>query len=154
MYTPICIIALCIALGTEKRTANEAQQLEKAVLQEQNITLENKLKGMKSRIQTVEKEVIKYKQQIQLLLNKATTDDELIEVLREEIQKLRLTPSNTNMKLTSNNNPSNHPLESNGNDQMELNRLKRLCKQQTDQLETQDELIRELRQTVTSQQES
>ena len=147
-------IAICIALGTEKRTAHEAQQLEKAVLQEQNITLDNKLKGMKARIQTVEKEVIKYKQQIQLLLNKATTDDELIEVLREEIQKLRLTPTNTNMKLTLNNNPSNHPLESNGNDQMELNRLKRLCKQQTDQLETQDELIRELRQTVNSQQES
>lgn len=90
-------------------------------------------------MQTTEKEVIKYKQQIQLLLNKADTDDELINALRSEINNMKFSSTSGTYKAQV----PDH-IES-SNEQVEITRLKRQCKQQADQLNTQDELIRELR---------
>ena len=52
--------------------------------------------------------------------------------------------NNNNVRL-NNHNMANLALESGGSDSQELIRLRRLCKQQTEQLDTQDELIHELR---------
>ena len=114
-------------------------------LKEENNLLDSKVRGLKARIQTTEKDVIKYKQQIQLLLNKASTDDELIDALKSEINHLRTSAASfgTASKTRALDNES----KSSSDMQTEMLRLRRQCKQQSDQLNTQDELIRELRKS-------
>lgn len=153
-------------ISAAKKQNLESLLHELTTLQVGNNVLEMKLKGFKSRVQSMEKEGLKQKQQIQLLLHKANTDDELIEVLREEIDRLRKSSTTsqsasstsgttsylkTNWRDSTSNRlslPSASSTEETESEHLEITRLKRLCKQQSDQLETQENLIRELRCAV------
>ena len=141
-YLITLFIFNCIVeLGAERRLTGDNLAAQCSSLKEENSALDSKLKGLKARMQTTEKDVVKYKQQIQLLLNKANTDDELIDALKSEINHLRTTAASGVYKA----NVSGQKSESSSDVQVEMLRLRRQCKQQADQLNTQDELIRELR---------
>ena len=131
-------------LSYERKAASEHLNQEKDTLFEHNQLLENKLKGYKARVQTLENELNQFKQQIQVLINKSSTDDQFIDALKEEMYRLKGELNSHNLRL-NNHNMANLALESGGSDSQELIRLRRLCKHQTEQLNTQDELIHELR---------
>lgn len=127
----------------EKRLEIETLTAQCSALKEENCVLIDKVKGVKARSYTLEKEVAKYKQQIQLLLNKTNTDDELIDALKTEMTHLRVlvTGSNTTKPTCTQ--------EQDTAERMEIRRLNRICRQQANQLMTQDEIIRELRSQIT-----
>lgn len=131
-------------LSYERKVASENSNQAKDSLIEQNQILENKLKGYKARFVTLENELNQFKQQMQVLINKSSTDDQFIDALKEEMYRLKGEVNSNNLRL-NNHNMANLALESGGSDSQELIRLRRLCKQQTEQLDTQDELIHELR---------
>ena len=130
-------------LSIERKNATENIIQERDTLQEQYTLLDSRVKGYKARITTLENEVNQFKQQMQVLINKSNTDDQFIDALKEEMYRLKSVVNSNNLRLNNNNNT--HAIESGGNDAQELIRLKRLCKQQSEQLNTQDDLIHELR---------
>jgi hypothetical protein len=136
-------IIIHVGIAAEKKLAQDNLLYEKTMIQNENIELDKKYRGIKARMQTMEKETIKYKQQIELLLNKANTDDELIEVLKDEIYRLKVMPKSL-QKLPGNAMTVVDEAKDRNNER-EIIRLQRLVKQQSEQLNTQEELIHELR---------
>lgn len=142
-------------MSSERKQAIEMITEERGRLAEQCQVLETKQKSLKARIRTLENDGAKYKQQMQLLIDKTGTDDQLIEALREENARL----SNALKQKASSSGAPSPPKQSilsrQGIDEQtaaevsknlqELQRLRRLCKQQAEQLNTQDDIIRQLR---------
>jgi chromosome segregation ATPase len=169
-----------------RKAAVEAITEENVRLQEKCSELENKQKAGKARIKNLETEINKQRGQLQIMIDKSQSDDELLEAFKEEVDKLKrqlndlvaekrasirdgigafakeasITQARINADgtitstrvLTNNNNKKGDmggPSESSPRE-LELQRLKRLCRQQAEQLETQDRVIQQLRQSMTS----
>jgi len=191
-------------MSRERRQIVEALTEERIKLIESNQSLEKKNTAQKARIQILENEVRKIKENITVALDKSNNDDQLIEVLREEINRLQgKLQSNQRMtqdlqqkvqhhKKTANalmnaslggsgggNNtghfssyddsmlatsqslhqslhhlhhlpPPSAPneqewLQKEQQYQAEINRLQRLCRNQAEQLDSQDTTIKDLR---------
>jgi chromosome segregation ATPase len=163
-------------MNADRKAAVESITEENVRLQERCAELESKQKANKARIKNLETECLKQKNQLQIIIDKSQGDDELLEAFREESEKLKrqlaelvaekratlrnakdnstLTQSRINPDGTitqsripnpQNNNLSGRKDESSPNE-IELQRLRRLCKQQAEQLETQDRIIQNLRQ--------
>ena len=121
-------------------------------LTEQHSKLVEKYNGTKARVRTLESDAAKHKQQIRLILDKTETDDKLIEALKAEVHRLKT------IDVRSSKGASGPDVEervqraakeaasmATSHVDGELTRLRRLTKQQSEQLATQEQLIKELR---------
>lgn len=157
-------------MSADRRMAVEAITEENSRLNERCTELENKVKGSKARIKNLENECLKQKSQLQVMVEKSTSDDELLDAFKEEMEKLQgqisalqaekrasidkatgLARDQTMVRARLNGDgtmtASRVPvaLESDAQSEIELQRLRRLCKQQAEQLATQDKIIQQLR---------
>lgn len=145
-------------------------------LNEECTQLQNRVQKYKARVRALETDASTHKQQLKVLVEKTESDDILIEALQEEIQTLRQQNDDYKKKILSQQQQLSQSTmvrtmkinEVTGNmmqvtqggggggagggyqesHEAEILRLKRLCKQQAAQLETQENLIQQLRSTI------
>jgi chromosome segregation ATPase len=135
-------------------------------LTEECSQLQNRVQKYKARVRALESDAATHKQQLRVLVEKTESDDILVEALQEEIQSLRQQNEEHRRKiLTQQQQLSQSTMvrtmrlnEATGGmvqvdssreaSEGEMLRLKRLCKQQAAQLETQENLIQQLRAVV------
>ena len=117
-----------------------------------NQQLETKNRALKSRIQNLENDALRYKEQIRIVIEKSNSDDQLIDSLREEVEKLKQQVKLKAAAAAASGGPQKQALamvpartQQDPDTAIELQRLKRLCKQQAEQLATQEEMIKQLR---------
>jgi chromosome segregation ATPase len=159
----------------DRKQAVEGIIEERARLQEQCQELEGKQRALRARIRTLESDSTRSKQQVQVLLDKNNTDDQLIDALRKEVANLKdqlqgaamnQRAANENAKpvirrLSTHLSGKDHKFhgggvrtgsgitaDDSGLDAEEMQRLRRLCRQQAEQLSTQDEVIKRLRSSL------
>lgn len=152
-------------MNSQRRQAVEAITEERFKLIEECKTLEAKNKAQKARITTLEDSTMKQKQQLKVLVDKSDTDDQLIQALSQELQQLRKqisTLSAKNEKQISNQDQKVKMIGSSGSikttttnpdinaNKMEIERLQRLCNQQASQLNVQENVIRDLRASLSN----
>lgn len=123
-------------------------------LSDQFTGLESKHHGAKARIRTMEAEAQQHRQQIKIVIDKTENDDKLIQVLKDEIQRLKDASVRQSMERRGDDVEIKIQKASKAaaavatkHADSELTRLRRLTKQQSEQLATQDGIIRELRAT-------
>lgn len=121
-------------------------------LSDQYTALVAKHQGSKARVRTLEQESSKFRQQIKTVIAKTETDDKLIEALKAEISRLKEAHQKAQLEKRSDHIEARIQKASKEaasvallQQEGELNRLRRLTKQQAEQMATQDRLIRELR---------
>lgn len=137
-------------MSKERRQTVEALTEERIRLMESNQYLEKKSQAQKARIQTLETEVRNMKENIQMVFDKSASDDDLIKALRDETQRLKnllksgqkSPPSDNNSKISSEQENQLNQLET------ELQRLRKLCKHQSEQIDSQDTTIKQLRKKL------
>ena len=153
-------------MNSQRRQAVEAITEERFKLIEECKSLESKNKAQKARITTLEDSTVKQKQQLKVLVDKSDTDDQLIQALSQELQQLRkqintlsakndrhISSQDQKVKVVGTGgsiktaNPSNDVSVN----KMEIERLQRLCNQQASQLNVQENVIRDLRATLSNQ---
>lgn len=141
-------------MSSERKIAVEQLTEERARLFDECQRLEAKMNGQRARIRTLESEALLHKQQLKIVLDKSGTDDQLVQALRGEIERLKQQLGNerrsdvsTKLAVVSKSAASSSAAISGTEKsvQFELDRLRRLCKQQAEQLSTQDAVIRSLR---------
>jgi len=152
-------------MNSQRRQAVEAITEERFQLIEECKTLEAKNKAQKARITTLEDSTMKQKQQLKVLVDKSDTDDQLIQALSQELQQLRKqisTLSAKNEKQISNQDQKVKMIGTSGSikttttnpdisaNKMEIERLQRLCNQQASQLNVQENMIRDLRASLSN----
>jgi hypothetical protein len=121
-------------------------------LSEEYTALLAKHQGAKSRIRTLEADSVQHKQQLKTVISKTETDDALIQALKEEVTRLRnelqrrtLERRDDAVEVKIERASKAAAAVATQHQDAELARLRRLTKQQADQLATQDGIIRELR---------
>ncbi len=121
-------------------------------LREQHDKLVEKHSGAKARVRTLESDAAKHKQQLQIILDKTETDDKLIEALKAEVNRLKSIDvrSSTGVRGPGVEERVQRAAKeaasmATSHAEGELARLRRLTKQQSEQLATQEALIKELR---------
>lgn len=122
------------------------------------------------RVKALEGDGIKFREQLKTLIEKTDSDDQLIQALRQEIERLRTqnkkaaadtkllqeTHNSTtrSMKITAGGKVSTTVSGFGGNTgeselaEAELRRLTRMCAQQAQQLSTQEDIIKSLRSKI------
>lgn len=134
----------------------------------ENEQLQKKSGALKSRIKILENDSQKHKEQMKVLIGKTDGDDQLITLLKAEITRLKeqLKDVATQLKQakqesdqfastrnqvvrnsgkSGNMKQSGRLVGSQDTLEIELNRMKRLMEQQASQIDTQDNVIRQLR---------
>lgn len=143
-------------MSNERRQAVEALTEDHARLYESNQVLETKVTAQKARIKNLETDVLKYKNQMKIIIEKTETDDQLIQALRAELERLRNSISASKSQAykqkeddKSKTKTLNTGIVTSTTDQAlnisEIQRLQRLCKAQANQITTQEDVIKELR---------
>lgn len=133
-----------VDMSVERKFVVESIIEERDSLAKITQQLEEKVLAHKARIRNLEADASKQKQQMKVVLDVKDGDDELIDALQQEIQRVKSHSKGKDAIVTSFQAPTEVTAETEmiHND---LSRLKRLCKSQADQLTTQDEVIRSLR---------
>lgn len=146
-------------MSNERRKMVESLTEERLQLMESNKALETKSSSQRARISTLEGEVRRMKDNLQLVLEKAGNDDDLLDALRNEVGRLKGQLSKAKAqaeelgitamtkgtrRATDTMSVEQHDLDMKMN-QTELQRLQRLCKNQAEQIESQDNTIRQLK---------
>eukprot|EP01006_Ploeotia_vitrea_P039130 TRINITY_DN66312_c5_g1_i1.p1 TRINITY_DN66312_c5_g1~~TRINITY_DN66312_c5_g1_i1.p1 ORF type:complete len:522 (-),score=55.15 TRINITY_DN66312_c5_g1_i1:50-1615(-) len=152
-------------------TNDRQQAIENLINEREKLVLDNeklikKTTALKSRITNLENDASKSKESMKVLIDKTDSDDQLIELLKAEVARLKnqlkqVTEQLKQQKLEHDNYASSRvqTIKGNGNStnqkarmmmdgdslEKELHRVKRLLDQQTAQLNTQDDVIRKLR---------
>ncbi len=143
-------------MSNERRQAVEALTEDHARLYESNQVLETKVTAQKARIKNLETDVLKYKNQMKIIIEKTETDDQLIQALRAELERLRNSISASKSQAYKQKEDDklktktlNTGIVTSATDQAlnisEIQRLQRLCKAQANQITTQEDVIKELR---------
>jgi chromosome segregation ATPase len=135
-------------------------------LTEECAQLQTRVQKYKARVRALETDAATHKQQLRIIVEKTESDDILVEALQEEVQSLRQQNDDYKKKILAQQQQLSQSTmirtmrlnESTGgmiqvNNSQEANegeilRLKRLCKQQAAQLETQESVIQQLRGSV------
>ena len=145
-------------MSNDRKQAIESIVGERDSLIKENQQMDVKLQGCKARIRNLESDLQTQKQQLKLVLNAKDGDDELIDALQLEIKRLQ------DAAVANARNPGNRAAAAKAAEVVfagssaaaanqdlltnEITRLKRLCKQQQEQINTQDEVIRALRNSA------
>jgi len=141
-------------MSNERRLAMEAVTEDRTRIYEEYQQLEIKMQGQKARVRTLEGEAQMHKQQIKIVLEKSETDDQLIQEMRKEIERLkekqhaydRREEAFEQKMAAAVKKAQSQVVTATSAEQSEILRLRRLTKQQADQLSTQDSVIRSLRE--------
>lgn len=168
----------------ESMAADRQQAIDSLITDRERLIVENesivkKSAALKSRIKILENDSKQQKESMKILIDKTDSDDQLVEMLKAEIQRLKETVKTLTVQAKKTKMESEQAASSrnqvvgprggvgagagNGGLQqksrmvmdkdsleMELSRVKRLLDQQASQLDTQDEVIRKLRQSEAS----
>eukprot|EP01038_Epipyxis_sp_PR26KG_P011927 gene11927-15961_t len=146
-------------MSSERRQIVESLTEERFKLMDDKQKLESKCTAQKARIQILENECKKTKENVQILLDKSETDDQLVEALRQEITRLKAQlmkskidqtkyiENNEIRQVTIGTRLQQMDINNDSQNQNELLRLKRLCKNQQEQLDSQDLTIRNLKKS-------
>ena len=152
-------------MSSVRKIAVEELSEAHSTLQEQHNKLLEKHQGAKARVRTLENDAAKHKQQIKIILDKTETDDHLITALKDEIHRLKTVEVRNSQFAAGGSSSSSSSASGRGvsveervqkaakeaasmatsHAEGELTRLRRLTKQQAEQLATQEQLIKELR---------
>lgn len=140
-------------MSNERRMVTEMLTEERARLLEANQELEKKNTGHKARIQILETDAKKMKENLQLVLSKTASDDELLDALRSEISKLKQQAKQhgnggTRQQQQEQQQQLHLQTEKDAEAQRyhaEILRLQRLCKHQAEQIDSQDQTIRKMK---------
>ena len=142
-------------MSTARKLAVEELSEAHAKLEEKHKSLIEKHSGVKARVRTLEAEAAQHKQQMRIVIDKSETDDQLVHALKTEITRLKtLGTRGTNPATIQANESIESRLQkatkeavatATANIESELTRLRRLTKQQAEQLATQESVIKELR---------
>jgi predicted exporter len=133
-----------VDMSVERKFVVESIIEERDSLAKITQQLEEKVLAHKARIRNLEADASRQKQQMKVVLDVKDGDDELIDALQQEIQRVKLQSKGKEAPVTH----SQPPQEVSAETEIihaDLNRLKRLCKSQADQLTTQEGVIRSLR---------
>lgn len=145
------------AMSQDRQQAIDAITEDYSRLSEECQQTRQKCEAQKARIRNLESEAAKHKAQMKVLVEKTETDDEFVDALRVEVDRLRTQlekqlekekAANAGprvVKVAGTGSGTNTGSSTKGSEEEELNRLRRLCQQQAQQLETQDKVIRQLR---------
>jgi len=137
--------------SVRKVAVDELSEAHQKLSDEYN-ALASKHQGAKARVRTLEAESQQHRQQIKFVIGKTETDDKLISALKSEIVRLKELAQKTAMERRGDAVETRIERASKQaasvatkQQESELNRLRRLAKQQAEQLATQDQVIKELR---------
>jgi len=139
-------------MSSNRRLAVDELAEEHARLSDQHQQLQARASGHRARIRTMEADAALHRQQLGVVLDKSETDDQLVQALKQEVQRLKEQAQQQaqgrredgfEVKLQAATRSA--VATATKNIDTELQRLRRLCKQQADQLTTQDQIIKELR---------
>ncbi|CAE7671883.1 CCDC13, partial [Symbiodinium microadriaticum] len=149
------------SMSAERQQAVEALTEDHQRLSQECGQLQHKLERQKARVRALESDSATHKQQLKVLVEKAESDDALIEALQKEVQSARSQLDDSRRKLREQAEAQSQPQmrtmraadgamacavdTSSQALEAELNRMRRLCKQQAAQLETQETVIQKLR---------
>ena len=137
-----------VDMSNDRQQAIETMIGERDNLFKENQFLDTKLQGAKARIRNLEGDIQTQKQQLKMVLKAKDGDDDLIDALQLEIKRLQEASRESErhhrapLQATASGTSEHHAAE--------LSRLQRLCKQQQEQINTQDEVIRSLRNSKRS----
>eukprot|EP01036_Dinobryon_divergens_P024693 gene24693-33164_t len=172
-------------MSNERRQAVEALTEERVRLLEANQHLEKKNAAHKARIQTLENEAKRMKENMQVVLDKSSSDDQLLEALRAELQRLKktqqaalsaaqqaaaaqttTTATMQGGRLSTTTAPAARYGTGAGSSSdaaaaeellarqsAEISRLQRLCKNQAEQIDSQDAALRALKKEKEARRE-
>lgn len=110
-----------------------------------------KLVARDARISAMESDMMSKRENLRAMVNKADGDNQLIGALKQEISRLRSALQAKNQEVKEAVSPPRIQMAQKGRGssslagEAELTRLKRLVQQLTEQIETQDDVIRQLR---------
>ena len=133
-----------VDMSVERKFVVESIIEERDSLAKITQQLEDKVLAHKARIRNLEADASRQKQQMKVVLDVKDGDDELIDALQQEIQRVKLQSKGKEATVTSSQAPQEVSAEIE-TIHADLNRLRRLCKSQADQLTTQEGVIRSLR---------
>ena len=112
-----------------------------------------KMEAARARARVIENENARQREQVKVLIGKGDTDNDLIDALRDEVQKLRQQLHEKSRKTDAH---ATHELAkqltsegANAPPDSELARLRRENKRQQEQLERQERMLRDLRADLT-----
>lgn len=148
-----------------RKRAIETISAEYETLIVQKKELEQKVSSQKARIKNLEADVSQSKMEIQVVLEKTRSDDELVDLLKSEVQRLKdnlaamiskqkkdaLAEGSKNMKMGEGGMRGDRLAQGSMDNEtiaalrQDLTRLERLNRNQAEQLHTQDKIIKELR---------
>lgn len=133
-----------VDMSVERKFVVESIIEERDSLAKITQQLEEKVLAHKARIRNLEADASRQKQQMKVVLDVKDGDDELIDALQQEIQRVKILSKGKDVPVTYSQPPQEVSAEIEAT-HADLNRLKRLCKSQADQLTTQEGVIRSLR---------
>jgi regulator of replication initiation timing len=133
-----------VDMSVERKFVVESIIEERDSLAKITQQLEEKVLAHKARIRNLEADASRQKQQMKVVLDVKDGDDELIDALQQEIQRVKLHSKGKEAPVTYSQPPQEVSAETE-TIHADLIRLKRLCKSQADQLTTQEGVIRSLR---------
>ncbi len=140
-----------VDMSNDRQQAIEAMVGERDNLLKENQFLDTKLQGAKARIRNLEGDIQTQKQQLKMVLKAKDGDDDLIDALQLEIKRLQEASRDAEAQGRLHNRAPVQAISSGSEHHAaELTRLQRLCKQQQEQINTQDEVIRGLRNSKRS----
>lgn len=140
-------------MSSARKIAVEELSEAHAKLEEKHRALVEKHGGVKARVRTLETEAAQHKQQMRIVIDKSETDDQLVNALKNEITRLKTVGTRGAASLQANDAmearlqkaTKEAAAAATANMDTELMRLRRLTKQQAEQLATQEQLIKEFR---------
>lgn len=140
-------------MSSARKIAVEELSEAHAKLEERHKALMDKHGGVKARVRTLEAEASQHKQQMRIVIDKSETDDQLVNALKNEITRLKTVGTRGAASLQANDAAEARlqkatkeaAAAATANMDTELMRLRRLTKQQAEQLATQEQLIKEFR---------
>jgi len=133
-------------MTSERKVAVDALVEERARLMEECQRQEAKAQGQKARVRKLEEEAATHRQQLKIVLDKSETDDQLISALRREVQRLQSGSVAQSKSSEAKNEVAIRQAGALATEaaNAEISRLKRTIAQQSAQLATQDQRLREL----------
>jgi len=133
-------------MSNERKIAIDTMFEERAKLIDDHQKLEVKYQGQRARIRKMEEDAQTHRQQLKIVLDKSSTDDELIGALRREITRLQQNSSAASRQDMAKFDVAvrNAGVAATSAAESEISRLKRQLQTQSDQLATQAQRIREL----------
>jgi len=137
-------------MTAERTEAIETLTAQHSKLQNQNDYMKKKIIARDARIKALESDVGRQRDSLKVMVTKADSDSQLVSALQKEVGRLRSELQQSMIEVRKSQSPTRIKMAKTGTvsgkiDDPEIARLRRLVKQQSEQIETQNDMLRELR---------